>query len=150
MESLTRKLAVSTDVLKVLDIGAGRGSDLAIVKKNAPNSELIAIESYLPNVRRLKEMGYLVHTLNLEKDPFPFPDESIDYLIANQILEHCKEIFWILHEATRVLKVGGSIYVGVPNLASLHSRLLLLFGFQPTCIKNSICTYSRVHKVRFS
>jgi hypothetical protein len=57
-------------------------------------------------------------------------------VIANQILEHVKELFWIFHEATRVLRVGGHLIVGVPNLASLHNRVLLAVGKQPTCIQN--------------
>ena len=28
----------------------------------------------------------------------PFEDETVDILIVNQILEHCKEIFWIFFE----------------------------------------------------
>jgi hypothetical protein len=35
------------------------------------------------------------------------------------------------------LIVGGKLIIGVPNLASLHNRLLLAFGFQPTSIKTS-------------
>ena len=38
------------------------------------------------------------------KGTAPFEDETVDILIVNQILEHCKEIFWIFHELTRVLK----------------------------------------------
>ncbi len=53
----------------------------------------------------------------------------------NQIIEHTKNIFWIIHECTRVLKINGSLIIGVPNLAAFHSRLLLLTGNQPFCIK---------------
>lgn len=63
---------------------------------------------------------------------FPFEDESFDFIIANQILEHMKEVFWVMHEITRVLKVGGRLVVGVPNVASLHNRLGLLLGKHPT------------------
>ena len=34
-----------------------------------------------------------------------------------------------------MLKPHGICIVGVPNLASLHNRLLLLFGFHPTSIR---------------
>ena len=40
-----------------------------------------------------------------------------------------------MHEFSRVLKVGGQIIVGLPNLAALHRRILLLLGKQPTCIR---------------
>jgi hypothetical protein len=56
--------------------------------------------------------------------------------MINQVMEHVKEVFWILHEVTRVLKAGGHFIAGVPNLAALHQRLLLLLGQQPSCIKN--------------
>jgi len=57
-------------------------------------------------------------------------------VIANQILEHTKELFWIAHEVSRILRKGGHFIVGVPNLASAHNRLLLAFGRQPTCIRS--------------
>jgi hypothetical protein len=57
--------------------------------------------------------------------------------MANQILEHTKELFWILDQASRVLKVGGHLLIGVPNLASLHNRILLALGRQPSPIKNN-------------
>ena len=75
--------------------------------------------------------------MNLEKDSFPFKNDFFDLIIANQILEHCKEIFWIFHEVSRTLKIGGYFYIGVPNLASFHSRLLLVVGRQPTCIQTA-------------
>ena len=76
-----------------------------------------------------------MHSLNIELDKLPLENESVDIIIANQILEHTKELFWILHELSRVLKVGGKIIIGVPNLAALHNRVALLAGQQPTCIK---------------
>jgi hypothetical protein len=52
-------------------------------------------------------------------------------------MEHCKEIFWILPEASRVLKIGGSLIIGVPNLGAAHTRFLLLLGLRPSCIKSA-------------
>ena len=74
------------------------------------------------------------HYKNIECESLPFEDESVDIIIVNQILEHCKEIYWIFHEISRVLKINGIIVIGVPNLSSLHNRMFLLFGKQPTCI----------------
>jgi Methylase involved in ubiquinone/menaquinone biosynthesis len=121
----------------VIDIGAGNGDDLAIAKKIIPSSKLMAIECCDYFVHQLQTSGIVVHQLNIERDSLPYTDESIDVVIANQILEHTKEIYWIFHEITRVLPVGGKVILGVPNLASLHNRLLLLFGKQPTSIKTS-------------
>ena len=78
-----------------------------------------------------------MNSIDLEKDIFPYDNDFFDVIIVNQILEHTKELFWIFHEATRVLTVGGKLIIGVPNLASLHNRILLLTGQHPTPIKSS-------------
>lgn len=56
-------------------------------------------------------------------------------MLANQVIEHTKEVFWIFSEVSRILKSGGLFVVGVPNLASLHNRVALLFGTQPPAIR---------------
>lgn len=121
----------------VLDIGAGRGDDLLIARKVNPKSSLHAIEYYPEYIQKLKAQDINVHPINIEKDTFPFADSSIDICIMNQGLEHGKEVFWVFHEVSLVLRKGGYVIIGVPNLASLHNRILLLFGKQPTSIKTS-------------
>ena len=120
----------------VLDLGAGKGDDLLIYKSINPSAKIMALEGYAPNIPLLQSRGVHAITHNLEVDRFPFDDLSLDVVNANQILEHTKEIFWIFHEVTRCLKVGGYFVVAVPNLASLHNRFLLLMGKQPTPIQN--------------
>lgn len=136
----------------VLDIGAGSGTDLLLARKVNSQSQLFALESYPDNVRVLKASGINVSLANIERDRFPFDDASMDIIIANQILEHTKDIFWIFHEASRVLKVGGKFIIGVPNLASLHNRLLLLFGCQPSPIQSNsahVRGFTKLDLIRF-
>lgn len=116
----------------VVDVGAGAGRDLGIARAVCPHGALHAVECYPDNVRLLRERGYTVHAVNIEEDPLPFADESIDVVLSNQVLEHVKELFWIFHEMARVLRVGGVCILGVPNLSALHNRLLMLFGGHPT------------------
>jgi len=120
----------------IVDIGAGSGDDLMIYKKHSPSANLMALEGYEPNVLTLEAKGIKTYMHNLEADKFPFDNKSIDLINANQILEHTKEIFWIFNEVTRTLKIGGYFVLSVPNLASLHNRLLLTIGKQPTPIQN--------------
>ncbi len=121
----------------ILDIAAGGGTDLSTCKAVFSNPKLIAYDSYKPNINNLLELGFDAHLVNLELDIFPDSDNSIDLIIANQTLEHCKEIFWIFDQVSKKLKVGGHFLIGVPNLASAHNRLALLLGYQPTCIQSS-------------
>jgi SAM-dependent methyltransferase len=133
-EYLLRASAGTMDV--VLDIGAGKGDDLLLAREARPAANLHAIEVHAPYQQELRARGIAVHALNIERDRFPFEDGSVDVVMANQILEHVKEIFWVLHEASRILRVGGSLIIGVPNLAAFHNRCLLAFGRQPTCLQN--------------
>ncbi|MDD3607709.1 MAG: class I SAM-dependent methyltransferase [Candidatus Moranbacteria bacterium] len=118
----------------VLDLGAGDGNDLLIAKKIKPEAELLAIENYERGIENLSAKNIKNFPLNLEKDKIPMEKDQLDLIIANQILEHTKEIFWIFHEICRTLKKGQYLIVGVPNLASFHNRILLFLGRQPSCI----------------
>jgi SAM-dependent methyltransferase len=102
-----------------------------------PGSKLYAIECFGPNVDCLQSAEICTYSIDVEREPIPLSEESIDVIISNQTFEHLKEVFWVLHEASRVLKVGGHLIIGVPNLASLHNRILLAAGRQPTSIKNN-------------
>ena len=79
-----------------------------------------------------------IHVANIERDDLPLADGQADLIIANQVLEHTKEIFWIFHEVTRSLRTGGHFLFGVPNICSLHNRFLLLVGRQPT--QHKVCS----------
>ena len=79
--------------------------------------------------------GFEVFELDLEKTPFPLGDQSIELVAANQVLEHLKEVFFCLAECERVLKTGGHLALGVPNLSGLVNRAYLLAGRQPMCLE---------------
>ncbi len=134
---ISRFLKRAMPFASVLDIGAGHGTDLRTAATENRQAKLFAVEAYRPYVDELRSAGVVVFPLNVEKDSLPFKSAEVDVVIANQVLEHTKEIFWVLHEISRILKLGGKLIVGVPNLASLHNRFLLLFGHQPTVINTT-------------
>lgn len=121
---------------RVLDVGAGSGADLDSARRACPSTDAFAVESFPANIETLRSKGIQVHGVNVERDALPFKNEYHDVIMSNQTLEHVKEIFWVMHEISRTLKVNGHLIIGVPNLASLHNRLLLLAGMQPTCVQN--------------
>lgn len=129
---ILEKAIKGKEIKRCLDIGCGGGYDLATISKIHPQAELFGIDFGDWNQEKLKSLNIKQVSINIENQALPFQNNSIDFIIANQVLEHTKEIFWINHEIFRSLKVGGYLFIGVPNLLSFHNRVLMAFGFHPT------------------
>ncbi len=48
-------------------------------------------------------------------DPWPWDDNSVDYITAHDIVEHLKNPIHVMNEAWRVLKPGAAIEIYVPS-----------------------------------
>src|SRR5205823_11009821 len=118
----------------LLDIGCWDGASTARYGESLGAAALAGIEVFDGPARVAEERGIDVARRDLERETFPWPDAAFDVVVANQVFEHLKNIWLPLSEAYRVLKAGGHLVVSVPNLASLHNRVLLAFGRQPTSI----------------
>lgn len=98
---------------KVLDIGCGAGFFLAKVKRDK-QCEILGLEFNEKAILRCKENGVPV-----KNDPIQvFADanpSSQDLVTFFQVLEHITEIKTFMLAATKALKIGGTMVVGVPN-----------------------------------
>jgi len=115
-----------------VDLGCGNGDDLENFREFSGCKNLIGVDFGRWNSDKLENKGIKVENFDIEKENFPFENNAIDFIIANQVMEHCKEIYWINNEIFRSLKIGGYLFIGVPNICSLHNRILNLFGFGPS------------------
>ena len=121
---------------RVLDIGLGSARDLLAVKEAfCQDIELHGIESQPHWIKQANERGIQTSDIDIERQKIPADDEFFDVVIANHVIEHTKELFWIFNEISRVLKKGGIAIIGCPNLGSWHNRVALLLGMQPPCMK---------------
>lgn len=136
-EEIAAMLRACGPASTVVDIGAGSGADLASARAIFPSASLVGFDCGAESLELLRRRGVTAHRVNIECDAFPLEPGGADIVIANQVLEHTKEIFWIFHQVARSLSVGGHLVLGVPNLASLHNRILLACGRQPTAIRSA-------------
>jgi len=119
----------------LLDVGCWDGACTIQYGAAVKAARVLGVEVFHAQALEAKRRGVEVGRINLERDRFPWADESVDHVVCNQVLEHLKNVWLPLSEMHRVLKPGGVAVLSVPNLASLHNRLLLAIGRQPTSIR---------------
>lgn len=69
----------------------------------------------------------------------PFEDNTIEYVICTEVLEHLRMGTPLLKEIFRCLIPNGELFVSVPNVVSLRSRLKWLLGFAPFMAASGDC-----------
>ena len=90
----------------------------------------------------LDREGFTVTSLDLHPDHFvapsltcqqadfneslPLASDSLDCVVAVEVVEHLEAPLFFLREAIRVLRPGGMLIFTSPNVASLPARLLFL------------------------
>lgn len=71
----------------------------------------------------------------------PLPDESVDIIVAGEILEHIYNSREFVQEIRRVLKRNGYLILSCPNICSLRYRLAFLIGRIPAHAARADRTY---------
>lgn len=69
--------------------------------------------------------------LDIERESIPHPDNFCDTAIPIDVIEHFVDPIAPLIEIHRVLKPGGHLLIGIPNIAKWTRRIKLLFGHFP-------------------
>lgn len=95
---------------RVLEIGTGMGYGVEVVSPVAEHFTTIdksrAYSVELPSNTEFRQM---------EVPPLNFADESFDYVISFQVIEHIKRDDDFVREVSRVLRKGGAFIVSTPN-----------------------------------
>jgi SAM-dependent methyltransferase len=78
------------------------------------------------------QVSFRRELFDLECDPYPYPDNSIDGVVCCEVLEHLvSDPVWMLHEVNRILKPGAWFLLTTPNLTSYHSIRRAATGSHP-------------------
>lgn len=95
---------------RVLEIGTGMGYGIDVVAPHASHFTTIdksrAYDATLPPNAEFRQM---------EVPPLRFEDESFDYVISFQVIEHIKRDREFVREVYRVLRPEGRFIVSTPN-----------------------------------
>ena len=133
--SMLQEVGAGEESATLLDVGCWDGVRTVERGRAAGAKRLLGAEVYEERADEAARLGVEVARIDLESEPFPWPDSSVDVIVCNQVLEHLKNIWLPMSEMHRVLRPGGHAILSVPNLGSLHNRVLLALGRQPTSIR---------------
>jgi SAM-dependent methyltransferase len=129
---------------KILELGCGLGQNLEIFKED---NIVKGVEGLSDVVHAAKSLGLDVVQANLE-DKLSFPDNSQDWIICLDVLEHLINPFNLMSEIKRILKKDGKAIINVPNHLNFTGRLRILMGsdldvhnFSQTVMNGIILTY---------
>jgi len=116
---------------RVLDIGCGDGNFSSLLKETCEAKEVHGIEVSEKGVKNAIKNGIKALQLDIDAEDFPFDDDYFDAVFAGEIIEHLFDSDHFLDEVHRCLKASGILVLTTPNLAAIHNRIVLLFGYQP-------------------
>jgi ubiquinone/menaquinone biosynthesis C-methylase UbiE len=72
------------------------------------------------------------YRLNLEEEYIPVADETFDYVLCSEVVEHMEvDPMFMLSEVNRVLKPNGMLILSTPNIASSRNITKMLNGLDP-------------------
>ena len=120
-----------------LEVGSGYGYLLFSLAVLMPRIQWHAVDHpqrvYLQSESfrgALREHHCSLVTLDITRDPLPFPNEHFSVVTFSEVLEHLpiERVGFVLGEIVRVVRGGGILLVSSPNQASLENRLRLLRG----------------------
>jgi ubiquinone/menaquinone biosynthesis C-methylase UbiE len=136
VESMTNKYDKFLSYIKIninpkiiVDLGCGSGTMCDYLKKRYPDSDVYGLDGFDIPLKQAKQKynNIVFKKCNLEKDIFPFDDNSIDLIVSHEVIEHLSDLENYLSESFRILKEDGLILLKSPNRLDIMRLILPLF-----------------------
>ena len=101
----------------ILDLGCGAGIDSVLAaRRTGPAGRVIALDFLPEMLKRTSEAAVEagienIETLEAEMEAIPLPDESVDHVVSNGVINLSARKRRVLAECARVLRSGGKLSV---------------------------------------
>ena len=115
-EIIKRILKLIKPHSSLIDLGCGNGVFLNKVKQNIKDMKLMGLDMSSVAIQQLKEFYNISGIVSkLPEIPYPIIDNSFDYVVMMEIVEHVDDEKELMNNAFRILKPGGKIIVTAPS-----------------------------------
>ena len=118
------RFSKNSDLLEVLEVGAGHGQHQMYVNHNFKNYTMTDMRPNLLLGKPLQDPRIAVELDSVNAENLPYDDNSFDRLIATCLLIHLDNPEKALQEWKRVVRPGGVISIYVPCEPGLLLRIL--------------------------
>jgi len=104
----------------ILEIGSGQGYGINIIASEA--NRYVAIDKFSTHIVQPSDAPK-IEFLNINVPPLSgLKDNSFDFVVSFQVIEHIKKDKDLIKEVYRVLKPGGKYIVSTPNIKTSLTR----------------------------
>lgn len=112
---------------QICDVGCGNGVFTACLKEWV-DCRLVGVDGSPYALQQADKLRFdNLHLVNdFSSDPLPFDDETFDFVINKDVLEHLLNPEYLVEEMARITRPGGYLLILVPNHFPIVGRLRLL------------------------
>jgi SAM-dependent methyltransferase len=111
---------------RTLDVGNDKPFLSFFLRKFNQDATFETISNEIP------QTPFVLHEVDIEREPFPFADSTFDHIIFTEVIEHLwRNPSHCVCEMNRVLKTEGVAYVTTPNPCDRHSLVCILWQANP-------------------
>ena len=114
----------------LLDAGCWDGLNTVKFAKAIGTKKIMGLELVKSAAAKAARRGINVTVADLNKK-IPLKAASVDVIVSNHVIEHLYDVNIFVEQLYKVLRPGGYLVIGTPNLASWHNVFALLIGRQP-------------------
>ena len=114
---------------RICDVGCGNGLFTSFLI-NYINCYLCGVDGNEYALSEAKKLGFheLIYVEDFSMNNLPFENESFEFIINKDVLEHLLYPDVLVKEMIRITKKGGYLLIHVPNHFPIYGRLKLLFN----------------------
>lgn len=98
----------------LLDVGCGAGNKINNISKNFDRLKIIGVDVSRVALMYAHKNNNRAHFLRADAEKLPIRDESVDYIVSFDLLEHLPDPKKAMGECHRVLKKGGIFHSFIP------------------------------------